>query len=111
MSENSDRGGRTFVVLPSKKTKKRFVVKKGSISVKVYPTPPGWTVTWVSPLGRQRKYFGTESKAREFASDVGDQMTEGVTKPISMERLASLQRAEEIVKEFGVTIELAAAQW
>ena len=104
-------GGRTTAVLPSKKKKKRFVVKKGSISIKIYPTPPGWTVTWISPDGRQRKYFGAETKAREFAGTIGDQLSEGITKVISAEDMASLQRAREILRPFGISIELAAAEW
>src|SRR4051812_46475031 len=94
---------------PPKKVKKKFEVRRGL--VKVYPTPPGWTVTWVSLDGRKRKWFSTETKAREFAGTTAEQLLNGVTKTITTEEMASLQRARELLAPHGVSIELAASEW
>lgn len=109
-------GGRTTAgVSPLKVEKrikaKRFVVRIGSVTVKAYPTPPGWTVSWVSVDGRQRKYVPSENKARELAADMAKQLSEGITKVISTEEIATLQRARELLRPFGVSIELAVAEW
>jgi integrase len=111
MSEILSEGVGQRLSHPLKKDKKRFVVKKGAFAIKVYPTPPGWTVTWVSPEGRKRKWFSTETKAREFSGTIGDQMTQGLTKPVSTEKIASIQRLEEMVAPHGVTLEFVVSQW
>lgn len=103
--------GRTSAVQPPAKKQKRFVVKKGSVALKVYPTPPGWTVTWVSPDGRERKWFANETKARRFAGNKGDQLRKGQTKSISHEDMSSLLRARQLLRPWKVSVEFAAAEY
>lgn len=116
MSEILAEGVGQKLSYPQKKSRKSFIVqKRGSAPVRVYWTPdkgkPGWTVSWVAPEGRVRKWFSSRGKAEEFASEVGGQLKQGITKVISTEEMASLQRAREILQPFKVSIEVAAAEW
>lgn len=110
------RGGRTTAVQPPKKVQKSFVVGKGGFQARVYPTPfrgkLRWTVTWVSPTGRERKVFGgvgAKGRARKHALTVSSQRSEGVVKVMGHEEMAGARRGRQLLKRWGVSIEVACA--
>lgn len=90
-------------------------VTKSGVTVRYYPTPKGktesWTVCWQTPAGRKRQRKANEKEALKFAIQKADDISRGMTKTISAEDRASLDRCIQLLKPHKVNFESAVIEY
>lgn len=96
---------------------KRLKVKRGSVTVNVYPTPTGdhmaWTVSYHFAGKRKRIKKSKKSDALSIAEEIAENLNNANASGLKVDEAdaASFARAKEILSTTGKPIELAVAEY
>lgn len=114
---------RKFATAPPRRRRKPTLFRAGSVTVKLYPTKwhdkkrrrayRSWVIIWRDQAGRHREKHSDHAAAQARATQLANTIANG---EISMEQFrqadrASYQRALELLKPTGKTLELAVSEY
>jgi integrase len=87
----------------------------GSVVVRYYFAPvkgyDSWQVVWRLDKKACKKRFSAEKAAREFAQQKADDLARGLTRTITAQERAAIDRAVSHIKPFNKPLELACAEY